>query len=259
MGNWADITGEIERMLRLRTFPLAMKFFKNEKELQCFENLRRLKVKVMFCQMVTIARTFGWSIYATAEDFKEVSIVCPSVLGLREKPEVLADGTFRSLVWFKNKQEAYKCEQEIPTIPPGIYRAVALAPLAKEVFEPDLVLLYGNPAQMILMINGLQWDDYERMHFYCVGESACADSIVQCFLTGKPSLAIPCFGERSYGHVAEDELVIAIPPGRLEKMVIGLQNLARKGVRYPIPVAGSLSDPRISMPKEYIEGLKTIK
>ena len=42
MGNWADITGEIERMLRLRTFPLAMKFFKNEKELQCFENLRRL-------------------------------------------------------------------------------------------------------------------------------------------------------------------------------------------------------------------------
>ena len=41
---------------------------------------------------------------------------------------------------------------------------------------PDICLFYGNPAQMILFINGLQWRSYKRYDFSISGESACADS-----------------------------------------------------------------------------------
>ncbi len=62
-----------------------------------------------------------------------------------------------------------------------------MAPLVYDPFEPDIVLIYGNPAQMILLINALQFEDYEVMQFHCVGESSCSDAIARCYLTGKPS------------------------------------------------------------------------
>lgn len=67
------------------------------------------------------------------------------------------------------------------------YEAVAMAPLVYNPFDPDIILIYANPAQMMLLINALQFEDYEVMNFYCVGESSCSDAIARCYLTGKPS------------------------------------------------------------------------
>ena len=46
---------------------------------------------------------------------------------------------------------------------------------------------------------------------------------------------IPCFAERRYGGVMEDELLMAIPPHFLPKIIQGLDALSRNGLRYPIP------------------------
>lgn len=104
---------------------------------------------------------------------------------------------------------------------------------------------------MILIINALQFEDYERMQFFCVGESSCSDAIAQCYLTGKPSLTIPCFGERRYGHTQDDELVMALPPRHLEKVEQNLQELCARGVQYPIPYAGAQADLLPFMPPAY--------
>ena len=85
-----------------------------------------------------------------------------------------------------------------------------MAPLVYNPFEPDIVLIYANPAQMMLLINSLQFEDYEVMQFFCVGESSCSDAIARCYLTGKPSLTIPCYGERRYGHAQDEDLVMAV-------------------------------------------------
>jgi uncharacterized protein (DUF169 family) len=96
---------------------------------------------------------------------------------------------------------------------------------------------------MMLLMNGLQFKDYERFQFFFVGEGSCADSLAQCYTTGKPALAIPCMGERAFGNVSEDELVMALPPKMLEKAVEGLQALKARGIGYPITYLGSLCDP----------------
>ena len=138
------------------------------------------------------------------------------------------------------------------------YEAVMVGALSRALFEPDLVLFYGTPAQMIFMINALQYDDYERLHFYCVGESSCADTIVQCFLSGKPALSIPCFGERRYGHAQDDELAIALLCGQVEKVHRNLGELYKKGIRYPIAFWGNQSDPVKGggLPAPYMEIFK---
>jgi dephospho-CoA kinase len=154
-----------------------------------------------------------------------------------------------------------KYEASIPRLPLGKYEAVAMAPLVYNPFEPDIVLIYANPAQMMLLINSLQFEDYEVMEFYCVGETSCSDAIARCYLNGKPSLTIPCYGERRYGHAQDEDLVMAIPVGMMEKALKGMEVLYRRGIRYPISFAGVEQDLTNAFPASYggIQELETIR
>jgi dephospho-CoA kinase len=89
------------------------------------------------------------------------------------------------------------------------------------------------------------------MNFFCVGESSCADAIARCYLTGKPSLTIPCYGERRYGHAQDEDLVMALPAGMMEKALGGMEALYRRGVRYPITFAGAELNIRGAFPLAY--------
>jgi uncharacterized protein (DUF169 family) len=146
-----------------------------------------------------------------------MSVVCSSIIGLSDTPDYMKDGTFRSMVWTKSREDAKKYEAAIPRLPTGKYEAVAMAPLVYNPFDPDIILVYANPAQIILLINALQFEDYEVMQFFCVGESSCSDVIARCYRDNKPSMSIPCYGERRYGHAQDDELVMAIPAAMFDK------------------------------------------
>ncbi|MCP3922669.1 MAG: DUF169 domain-containing protein [Desulfobacterales bacterium] len=95
-----------------------------------------------------------------------------------------------------------------------------LTPLLYNPFDPDIILIYANPAQIILMINAIQHEKYEVMDFYCVGESSCSEGIVRCYETGKPGLSIPCYGERRYGQLY---LMLFLKElRRFQKIIMGL-------------------------------------
>ncbi|EFK09665.1 dephospho-CoA kinase [delta proteobacterium NaphS2] len=234
---WQKLVRRMEILLRLRSFPVAMKMLEKKEQLQEVPFLRRPENKVSMCQLINLVRNFDWTVGADAEDFRLPT--CSSILGLNELPSCHSDGTFRSIVWVQTKEDGKRFEAAIPRIPFGKYEAVAMAPLVYDPFEPDIVLIYGNPAQMILLINALQFEDYEVMDFHCVGESSCSDAIGRCYLTDKPQLSIPCYGERRYGHAQDDELVMALPANYMEKALRGLEVLYRRGVRYPISFAGA--------------------
>ena len=247
--DWEKIIRRMEQLLRLKSFPVAFKMLENKADLNTIPFIRRLHKKITLCQLITLARNFDWTVGAEEDDF--VSPTCPSILGLTEVPEINRDGTFRSLVWVKTREDAQKFEAAIPRLPLGKYQAVVLAPLVYKPFEPDIVLIYANPAQMMLLINALQFEKYEVMQFYCVGESSCSDAISRCYLTGRPSLTIPCYGERRYGHAQDEDLVMALPPDDMEKALRGLEALYRRGIRYPISYAGAEQDLTRAFPGSY--------
>jgi uncharacterized protein (DUF169 family) len=80
---------------------------------------------------------------------------------------------------------------------------------------------------------------------------ACADSWGRALATREPSLSIPCFAERRYGGVLDDELLMALPPSYLPKAIAGIEALARNGLRYPIPQYGIQSDARAGLGASY--------
>ena len=254
--DWGKVVRRIEILMRLKSFPVAFKLLEKKEALAEVPFLRRMNHKVTLCQLITIVRTYDWTVGADLDDF--ISPMCPSIIGLTALPEVVRDGTFRSIVWTKTREDGRKFENSIPRLPAGKYQAAALAPLVYNPFDPDIVLIYGNPAQMILLINALQFEDYEVMEFYCVGESSCSDVIARCYLREKPSLSIPCYGERRYGHAQDDELVMALPAGMMEKALRGLEALYKRGVRYPISHAGAELDVTYAFPMSY-SGMKQLE
>ena len=137
-------------------------------------------------------------------------------------------------------------------VPTGTYEAMAVSPLASgRLAPPDICMIYATPGQMIIFINGLQYSGYKNFEWGCVGESACADSWGRALSTGQPSLSIPCYAERSYGGVADDELLMALSPGHLLQALDGMEALSRNGFRYPIPPYGIQTDARAGLGVSY--------
>ena len=238
--DWAGLTQDIEHLLRLRTSPIAYKRLAKVEEMDTIPEVTRLDRRATFCQVPGMVRSMGLTLGVTRDNFGER---CARINGLAPttEKEVNWEAEGFANTWFANVEEARKQMAEYPLVPPG--EAIVLAPLASGKFHPDVILIYGNPAQMMLLMNGLQFKDYERFQFFFIGEGACADSLAQCYTTGKPALAIPCMGERAFGAVTEDEMVMALPPGMMTKAVEGLKALKSRGISYPIMYLGPLCDP----------------
>ena len=246
--DWAELTREMERLLRLRTYPVAYKRLEKVEELEKIPRVRRFERGFTFCQLPTLVRRGGWTIGVTRDNFGELATHCTRINGLAAttEEEISRKAAQFATVWFATVEEARKQMAALPLVPPG--EALVLAPLASGKFDPDVILIYGSPAQLMMLMCGLQFKHFERFQFFFIGEGACADGLAQCYTSGKPALAIPCFGERRFGGVAEDELVLALPPGMMGQAVEGLQALWGRGLRYPILPFGVECDPTAALP-----------
>jgi uncharacterized protein (DUF169 family) len=241
---------ELNRYLKLRSYPVGLKRFKTKAEMEAIPRIRRPKNKLAFDQVVGQARQIGWTIGATYEDFAAYN--CGAPLGLRERDAEWLNGERMHGVWYGTLEDSAKHQAAMDCAPYGEYEAVAVSPLTSgRLNPPEVCLIFATPGQMIIFINGLQYRNYEKLEFSVVGESACADSWGKALVTGKPSLSLPCYAERSFGGVADDELLMAIPPCYLPQVVSGLAELSKNGLRYPIPLLGVQTDPSPSLGYSY--------
>jgi uncharacterized protein (DUF169 family) len=241
MPNWAELGTELENALRLKTRIIAYRRFEKAEELDTVRNVIRIDRFFTFCQVPFMVRVNGITVGITKED--KIQDRCSRLFGLRHGTEksMNAEAAMLSTTWFRSPEEALQQQNDYYRIPVG--GAIVLAPLTKQKFEPEVLLIYGNPAQIMMVMCGLQKVKYERFSFSFIGEGACTDSLAQCYVTGKPAVSIPCYGERSMGGVSDDEIVIALPPGELERTISGLKQLAKIGFKYPINSIGPLLDP----------------
>jgi uncharacterized protein (DUF169 family) len=249
----AELAEQLSNLLRLRTLPIGMKLFEDLDEMARVQGLRRPPKGRTFstCQLVTQARMAGFTLGITTENIPSFSS-CSSVIGLDAPGEIYTSGRKMEGVWFENREAAASHQAQMPRVPPGRYHGLAVSPLRSGRLDPpDICLFYGNPAQMILFINGLQWKNYRRYDFSITGESACADSWGHALKTREVSLSIPCYAERRYGGVTDDEMLMACPPEDLARAVTGLQGLSKAGLRYPIMPFGPQAEPAEGMAKSY--------
>lgn len=249
----AALGERLQALLRLRTNVIALKIIDKKEDLQNIKGIRRPESGTRFsaCQLIGQARFSGFTLGISHENVVANSN-CGGVLGLNEPGEFFLSGKAMDGVWFGNKDAAHSHQKQMPRMPVTGHEAVAVSPIrSARLDDPNIILFYGTPGQMILFINGLQYHTYERLDLSITGESACADSWGRALKQKKPSLSIPCFAERRFGGVADDELLMALPPAYLKRGVEGLEALSKNGIRYPITPYGASSDPMPSLKESY--------
>jgi uncharacterized protein (DUF169 family) len=244
---------KLAEMLKIRTLPIAMKRYKTLAEMEAIKGVRRPKEGRLHttCQLVTQSRIAGFTLGITAENLRPQSN-CGGVIGLDQPSEQCLDGTHMDGVWFENKEAACAHQTHMTRASYGGHQALVVSPLrSARIDDPDIVLFYGTPGQTILFVNGLQWKRYKRYDMTITGESACSDSWGRALATGETSISIPCYAERRFGGVADDEMLLAMPPDEFARGIEGLQGLGKVGLRYPIPPWGSHADPSEGMAASY--------
>ncbi len=251
--DWPNLVGELERLLKLRSIAFGMKLFERREDMEAIPKIRRPQSIHTLDQIVGQAARLGWTVGITSDDL--VGAQCRAVVGLgRAKTDEWKSGKHMTGVWFSTLEDASAHQSAMHCVPDGRFDALAAAPLASGKLDPpDIALFYATPGAMIYFINGLQWSGYKRFDWSVVGESACADSWGRALSKREPSLSIPCFAERRYGGVLDDEMLMATPPEYLVKAIDGMKALAKNGFRYPFPQYGMQQDVRAGMAVSYAD------
>ncbi|MGB1881191.1 MAG: DUF169 domain-containing protein [Gammaproteobacteria bacterium] len=246
------ISDGLNRYLRLKAMPIGMKRFRTVAEMEAVPRIRRPDPSEKFAtdQIVGQCRWIGWTIGITMDNL--MGAQCGAVIGLHPRDEEWLSGDRMHGVWFGTLEDSAAHQAAMSCASYGDYAAMAVSPLTSgRLDNPDICLIYATPGQMVTLINGLQYTGYRKYTFTAVGESACADSWGRALATGEPSVSIPCYAERKFGGVQDDELLIALPPSYLPKLVEGLAALSRNGLRYPIPNHGIQKSPLDSIETSY--------
>ena len=236
--DYAQISEAFRDASRLKTLPLAVKFMKNsevfpEKTRQPAKDLGK---RVTICQAVSMARLYGWIIGLKKEDL----ICVPAMIAFGFSGAEDIGGTLGELfceVGFHPEASAADDEADsMCKLDNNEYQAVLIAPLFRGLFEPDTVVFYGNPAQIMRLSQAVVHACGKRIAGSFGGKVECTEYLVAPFKTAAARIAIPGLGDRIFSATQDDELVLSIPGELLLPMYRSLNVVGKKvGLRYPVP------------------------
>ena len=206
--------------------------------------------RMAVCQGVGFARNYGWSKVFTAKDL--ACGPCLSYFGLVERPQFEVEGGLVHPLYTKTLEQGKKSEDAIDKLPFGTIDKILIEPIDKATRVPDMVLIYGNAAQMARLIQGALFNQGGALYPKFTGRCACSPEMVTPFLTGEYNVSIPDAGERMFALTADDEIVFTIPYAKIDDIVDGITITHKTGIaRFPFPVYGLRMEPKF--PDQYYQ------
>jgi uncharacterized protein (DUF169 family) len=181
----------ITDVVRLKTLPVAIKFSQTSEPFP--EKTRRPSVafgkRVTICQAVTMARVYGWTVGLTKED-----IICvPAMLAFgftdASDPAENLGNLFCEVEFAREKQMAFDEVETMFRLENSEQRAITLSPWVKNLFVPDAVAFYGNPAQIMRMVQAIVFEEGVRIQGNFGGKVECSEYLIAPYLTGKARIA----------------------------------------------------------------------
>jgi len=232
----AVLNGHLEKHLRVATFPVALKSLRPGEPVpaKAKRPLAHLGVKVAICQAIGLARRYGWTLAFSGEDLS-----CPiakAVFGFEPRNVYYTSGALADGMYASCREAGARFEEALPKYGEGEFAFVVAGPLGRIDFVPDTVLVYGNPAQVLRLVNAALYEKGGSFRMESTGRGDCADIVIRSRQSGEPQMILPCYGDRIFGHTADDEMAFTFPFSMGDRVVKGLEGTHAGGVRYPVPV-----------------------
>lgn len=234
--NSAELNAHLEKHLRVPTFPIGIRTLAPGEPLP--EKVRipskHLGVKMAVCQAIAVARRYGWTMALGKDD-----VSCPiakAVFGFAERNEYYTSGSLADGMYASCKEAGARFEEALAKFAPGECGTVLAGPLGRIGFVPDTVLVYGNSAQVLRLLNAALYRDGGSLRSEFSGRGDCADIVIRGKQSAEPQVILPCYGDRVFGMTGDDEMAFTFPFPCAAQIVEGLEKTHAGGVRYPVPL-----------------------
>ena len=254
MSKYKELDDQFNKYLRLATFPVGVKLLKSPEELNNIKFLKKLEHKVVLCQIFSYARNYGWTMACGKGDN-----VCPLAditVGFEESSKLFKEGAFFVGRYNESKEAAKKTASTMPKLESDKYKAIVAGSLNRIDFDPDLILIWGNSAQIMRIIQGYLWKRGGRISISTFCDGVCADTISNAMLTGELQIAFPCLGDRRFGMATDSDLIASIPFSLKDEIIEGIEQTHKAGTRIPIQHQISPPDFFIKMKKQLDKVIK---
>jgi uncharacterized protein (DUF169 family) len=235
MGDLRSLDEAIGRYVRPETFPVAVRMLREGDPVppRARRPLRDLNVRITTCMGYTMSRRYGWAIAMSRED-----ISCPLskvVYGFEEEVPYYKEGCTCAGMYTESEEAGAATEAAVAKFSWNEYRTIVCSPLSRADFEPHVLLVYGNSAQVMILVAACLYKEGGRLTSSFSGRIDCSDSVIQTMKSGQPQVILPCFGDRVFGQTQDHEMGFSFCPADADRIVEGLAGVHKGGVRYPIP------------------------
>jgi uncharacterized protein (DUF169 family) len=194
---------DIERLLLLRTSPVAIKMLQKEADIPA-EALRPKKERgyhLAQCQAFALCRRQRLTVAMLKEDnwcwgpLIAYGLIDPAVAEdyppIRQQTKIL------------------------PRFETGKYIGIVSAPLKYAGFKPDVVLIYSNTAQLRHILMAVKHRESSLVHSVFDPIDSCIYSVVPVIQTGEYRITLPDPGEFERALAGEDEIIFSVPGDKI--------------------------------------------
>lgn len=228
--------GEVEELffsqLKFETRPVAVRLLADRAEL----GRKPFPMKLNICQLISMARHGGRATAAVPD--RMVCAIGASCTGLVKTTPAFVSGeaavgkytvdAATGQVFFGNTYKLGDAGK--------VFDAIEIAPLGDAAFEPQVVLFYTNPAQVMRLVHAVIRSSGEKVAADTVAEAAVCSAIGFVVGEDRPVIGFPCAGDRRFGGTQNHELVFAAPWHTVrDTMAPNLVEMAKQGPLYPVP------------------------
>lgn len=201
----------LESSLALKTSPLAIKMLKTEDEIPK-ESLRPKRDRGYHfaqCQAFSLSRYQN----KTVAMLKEDNWCWGALFGYGLiKPEL-----------GEKFPELHNDLKIIPMIEYGKYIGVLSAPLKTCTFEPDLIMIYSDAAQLRHMLHVLSFIGEGTIDYPIYPVASCALAVVPT-LSGQSCITLPDPGEVGRAFAKDEEIIYSLPANKITQLVSQLKS-----------------------------------
>jgi uncharacterized protein (DUF169 family) len=206
---------ELEKILLLRTSPIAVKMLEKEADIPA-GSIRPKKdhnYHLAQCQAFAMSRREGATVAMLKEDHW-----CPAALmayGMVPVPEARGPVTSHPYERFEY----------------GKYIGIVTAPLKSASFKPDVVIVYSNTTQLRSLLLSMNRDEIPQVdgRFF---PPSCAHAVVTPMMTGKYWVVLPDPGEYQRALCDEGEMMFAVPAAKVARLLADLGKFQDQGFAY---------------------------
>ena len=237
MEKWIRLGEQLRNLVNPSTFPVAVKFLEGENEIpeKAKRPLRDLGVRMAPCQGSAMARLYGWTVAFGRDDVG--CAIAAHTYGWDRVTD--PEGAIRFLVmmnYASDEEAAAQVLKGFATLETDHDPVVVYSPLERTKVEPDVVLVYVNPAQMMRLIHGATHHSGRPIGSSFSGRAAsCTEGVIGAYMDNALKVVVPGNGDRVWAGCQDHEMLMTVPGAQLSDLVEGLEKTHRKGIRYPIP------------------------